>query len=207
MNTRKSIRQLTITALLVAMGIIIPMVMPKIVIGPASFTLASHVPLFIAMFFSPGIAIAVALGTAFGFFLSMPLVIALRALSHLVFAVLGALYLQKHPGILSLNGRFSLFNWKFQGFNLIIGLIHSAIEMIMVSVFFFNGSMTEAYYTEGFFYTIFILMGIGGLIHSFIDYNIAYFVGEMLSKTLDVPAFTNAKKAVQEEVMKDVPAA
>lgn len=64
------VRQLTISALLIAMGILIPMVMPKIVIGPASFTLASHVPLMIAMFFSPGMAVAVALGTAFGFFVN-----------------------------------------------------------------------------------------------------------------------------------------
>lgn len=39
-----SIRNLTISALLIGLGILIPMVMPKIVIGPASFTLASHVP-------------------------------------------------------------------------------------------------------------------------------------------------------------------
>ena len=43
------------------------MVMPRITIGPASFTLASHVPVFIAMFISPVVAIAVSLGTGFGF--------------------------------------------------------------------------------------------------------------------------------------------
>ena len=67
---KNSVRTLTISALLIGMGVIIPMVMPKIMIPPASFTLASHVPLFIALFFSPGVAIAVALGTTFGFFLS-----------------------------------------------------------------------------------------------------------------------------------------
>lgn len=45
-----SVKHLTISALLIGLGILIPMVMPKIVIGPASFTLASHVPVFIAMF-------------------------------------------------------------------------------------------------------------------------------------------------------------
>ena len=76
-----SVRQLTIGALLIAMGVIIPMVMPKIVIGPASFTLASHVPLLIAMFFSPAMAVAVALGTTFGFMINgLPFIIALRAL-------------------------------------------------------------------------------------------------------------------------------
>ena len=105
-----SIRHLTIAALLIGMGIVIPMVMPKIVIGPASFTLASHVPVFVAMFFSPAMAIAVALGTTFGFFLTLPPIIALRALSHVVFAVIGAFYLQKHPDILLKNGKPSLLN-------------------------------------------------------------------------------------------------
>ena len=62
-----SVKRLTISALLIAMGIIIPMVMPRITIGPASFTLASHVPVFIAMFISPVVAIAVSLGTGFSF--------------------------------------------------------------------------------------------------------------------------------------------
>ncbi|MDH6365677.1 niacin transporter [Enterococcus sp. PF1-24] len=197
MKTKQSVRHLTITALLTALGIIIPMVMPKIVLGPVSFTLASHVPLFIAMFFSPGMAVTVALGTAFGFFLSLPIIVALRALSHLVFAVIGALYLQKRPQILSVNGQFQLNNLRFQGFNLIIGLIHSALEMLVVSIFFFSGNMSNTYYEQGFFYTIFILMGIGGLVHSLIDYNIAYFIAAMMAKYLDIPAFTAAKKLVK----------
>lgn len=91
-----SVKHLTISALLIGLGILIPMVMPKIVIGPASFTLASHVPVFIAMFFSP-VALAVVLGTTFGFFISTTPIIALRAFSHLIFALIGASYLQKHP--------------------------------------------------------------------------------------------------------------
>ena len=46
-------RNLTITALLMALAIMIPIVMPlKVVIPPASYTLASHVPIFLAMFLS-----------------------------------------------------------------------------------------------------------------------------------------------------------
>ena len=91
---KHSVRHLTIAALLIGMGIVIPMVMPKIVIGPASFTLASHVPLFVAMFFSPGMAIAVALGTTFGFYH----ITADHCFAGIVarcFAVIGAFYLQK----------------------------------------------------------------------------------------------------------------
>ena len=194
---KNSVRSLTISALLIGMGVIIPMVMPKIMIPPASFTLASHVPIFIAMFFSPGMAITVALGTTFGFFLTTPVIIALRALSHLVFAVIGALYLQKKPGIVLKNGQFTLANWRFQGFNLLIALIHSVVEMLVVSAFFFLGNMPETYYSQGYFYTVFILMGIGGIIHSLVDYNIAYFIAGTLSKYFDIPVFTKARKASQ----------
>ena len=194
---KKSVRSLTISALLIAMGVIIPMVMPKIMIPPASFTLASHVPIFIAMFFSPGIAITVALGTTFGFFLTTPVIIALRALSHLIFAVIGSWYLQKKPEIVLKNGQFTLANWRFQSFIFVIGIIHSIAEMLVVSVFFFVGNMPETYYSEGYFYTVFILMGIGGLIHSLVDYNIAYFVAGTLSKYFDIPVFTKAKQVSQ----------
>ncbi|KAF1298837.1 hypothetical protein BAU15_14230 [Enterococcus sp. JM4C] len=198
---KNSVRQLTITALLIAMGIIIPLVMPKIMIPPASFTLASHVPLFIAMFFSPGVAIAVALGTAFGFFLSAPVIIALRALSHIVFALVGAWFLQMRPDIVLVDGKFSLGNLRFQSFNLVIGIIHSVFEMLVVSAFFFMGNMPDSYYADGYFYTVFVLMGIGGLIHSLVDYNIAYFVAGTLSKHFDVPIFTKAKTSNRGQVL------
>ena len=132
-----SVKRLTISALLIAMGIIIPMVMPRITIGPASFTLASHVPVFIAMFISPVVAIAVSLGTGFGFFLSATPIIALRALSHLIFAVIGAVILQKHPEILiNKEGKFTLLNGKLQLFNVGIGVIHSAAELVVVSLLY-----------------------------------------------------------------------
>ncbi|GGC94544.1 hypothetical protein [Enterococcus wangshanyuanii] len=196
---KNSVRQLTIAALLVAMGIIIPMVMPRITIGPASFTLASHVPLFLAMFFSPGVAVAVSLGTGFGFFLSATPIIALRALSHLLFATIGALYLQKHPTIVLSKHKVVFFNGRFQLFNLVIGLIHSAAELAVVSVFYTMGNMPETYYTQGYMYSIFLLMGLGGLIHSLIDYNIAYFVANALSKQFDLPIFSQAKKMEKEK--------
>jgi niacin transporter len=195
---KHSVRHLTIAALLVAMGIIIPMAMPRITVGPASFTLASHVPLFLAMFFSPAVAIAVALGTGFGFFLSATPIIALRAMSHLLFAAVGAFYLQKHPTIVLTKNKFVLFNGKFQLFNVGIGLIHSAAELAVVSVFYTMGNLPETYYSQGYMYSIFLLMGFGGLIHSLVDYNIAYFVANALSKQFDLPVFTQARKIEQQ---------
>ena len=190
-----SVKRLTISALLIAMGIIIPMVMPRITIGPASFTLASHVPVFIAMFISPVVAIAVSLGTGFGFFLSATPIIALRALSHLIFAVIGAVILQKHPEILiNKEGKFTLLNGKLQLFNVGIGVIHSAAELVVVSVFYTMGNLPGTYYTAGFMYSTFLLMGVGGLIHSLVDFSIAYFLASTLSKHVDIPTFTEAKQ-------------
>lgn len=180
---KNSVRQLTIAALLIAMGVIIPMVMPKIVIGPASFTLASHVPLFIAMFFSVPVTIAVAIGTTFGFLLNgLPFIITLRALSHIVFSLIGAYYLQKHPDIV-------LSPKKFQLFSFLIAVVHSAVELVVVVGFLFGGQLQ----VEGnIYYFLFVLMGVGGIVHSMIDYNIAYFVAKALGRGFDIPVISKA---------------
>ena len=86
----KNINQLVLAGVLCGIGIVVPMLMPKIVIGPMSFTLASHVAIFIAMFISPKLAAVVCLGTTLGFFMTTPVIIALRAASHICFALLGA---------------------------------------------------------------------------------------------------------------------
>ncbi|WP_159722598.1 hypothetical protein [Enterococcus sp. CSURQ0835] len=190
-----SVRNLTISALLIGLGILIPLVMPKVVVPPASFTLASHVPVFIAMFFSPAMAVAVTLGTAFGFFISTSPIIALRALSHIVFAVVGAYYLRKHPEIVFKDGKFTLANGRFQLFNFLIALLHSAVEMLVVSAFYFMGNMPDTFYSQGYLYTIFVLMGVGGAIHSLVDYNIAYFIAGALYKHFNLPIFDQATKA------------
>ncbi len=188
---KMSVREITIGALLIALAILIPNVMPKVVIGPASFTLGSHVPLFIAMFFSPLLAVMVAIGTTIGFFMSsLPIIITLRAASHLVFAVLGAWYLQKHPETVLTKGKFQLVNPRFQLYNLVIGLIHSAVEVLVVLAF---NLVDSGSYQGGAFYFFFVLMGIGGLIHSLVDYNIAYFVTAAVSKQFTIPVFTAAK--------------
>ena len=77
MNTRKKTQFMTMTALLTAIAILIPIVMPfKIVIPPASYTLGSHIAIFIAMFLSPLMAVFVILASSFGFLMAgYPMVI------------------------------------------------------------------------------------------------------------------------------------
>lgn len=171
MENRNQATKLTITALLMAIAIIIPVIMPvKVVIGPASYTLASHVPIFIAMFFSPSIAILVNLGATVGFFIGgFPIVIVLRALSQVVFVYIGAKILEKNQ-----NKILSSF-WKSQLFSLGIGLIHALGEMIIVSLFFF-GFIGVTDTSNGFFYTVFLLVGVGTLVHSMVDFFIAQYI-------------------------------
>ena len=63
----KNVRFMTLTALLTAIAIFIAIAMPlKLVIPPASYTLGSHVAIFIAMFINPWMAIFVVLGSSYG---------------------------------------------------------------------------------------------------------------------------------------------
>ena len=139
--------QLALAGMLIAVGIIIPTFSPiKIIIEPASFTRASHVPVFLAMFISPAMGVAVSLGTTLGFFLGgFPLTVVLRALTHVIFALAGALYLKKND--------------------------YQLIDSVKKSLpFYINGSMPQANYDKGFFVSIFLLVGVGSVIHSMFDF-------------------------------------
>ena len=68
---QEKIQKMCIAALLCAVGILVPMISPvKVTLEPMSFTLASHVALFLAMFVSPAVALAVSVGTTLGFLLA-----------------------------------------------------------------------------------------------------------------------------------------
>lgn len=181
-NQMNRIKTMTIAALLCAVGILIPMYFPKIIIGPASFTLASHVPIFIAMFISPTVAISVAIITTFGFFIAgFPLVIVLRALTHLLFAALGS-YLLKRKGTL-LNNMKTAILYSFG-----ISLLHALAEVVVVTFFFFGGKVSEAFLESGYVKSVLLMIGVGGLIHSMVDLSIAVFVWMPLQQVLSIPA-------------------
>lgn len=162
-------KSLAISGLLTALGILIPIIFAPyaIRIEPvASYTIASHVPVMIAMFLSPAIAAFVAIGTALGFLMTTTPVIFARALSHLVFATFGAFYIRNHTDILSKPTKAVIFN-------LVIGFIHALCEVLVVLIFF--NSTQEVM-------TIILFTGIGGFIHSLIDFTIASVVVKRLPK-------------------------
>jgi niacin transporter len=170
-----SVYKMCAAALLIAIGFLIPLFSPvKFVLEPASFTLASHVSIFIAMFISPLIAVIVALGTTLGFFIAFSPVIALRAASHVIFAVLGAYYLQQHKNLINQP-------LQSQAFSFVIGIIHSVCEIMVVTWFYIGGSMSAGFYQQGFVRSIILLMGVGGLVHSMVDFAIALIVVKALT--------------------------
>lgn len=176
----KKLYRLVIAALLCAVGILIPMFSPiKITIDPASFTLASHVAIFLAMFVSPGVAAAVSIGTTLGFFLAgFPITVVMRAASHIVFALVGARYIQKHAEAALHPAKPANLVFSF-----LIGALHGLCEVLIILPFYFGGSMA-AYQAKGFLVSIVLLVGVGSILHSMIDLAIASIIWAPLRQAL-----------------------
>ncbi len=175
MNSNFKTKDMVISALLIAIGILIPMVFTgfpfRWVVGPYSATLMAHVPVIIAMFISPMTAILTAVGTTIGFFFTAPLVIAVRAASHIVFAILGALFINKGMKVLPLC--------------LTTGVIHSVLEGIVVMIFFTGGLSTPA---EGYSIAALVWITIlGTFVHHCVDFAISYGVGKGLARAKMLP--------------------
>lgn len=179
MNKQMNTTKITITALLMAIAVLLPAIMPiKIVIGPASFTLASHVPIFLAMFLSPGIGLMVALGATVGFFIAgFPLVIVFRAFTHVLFAYIGGKIIEKRSTKVIEDFKSSLL------LSFTIGFIHALAETVIVSLFFF-GIIGVTDTSNGFLYTVILLVGVGTLIHSMVDFLIAQYLWKALGDRL-----------------------
>lgn len=188
MSTTKKIHTMALSALLIAVGVVIPMFMPiKLVIPPASFTLASHVAIIVAMFVSPFVAITVALGTTLGFLLGgFPIAVVLRALSHVVWAAFGAWYLKRDSELFQSRKKSLMFIFM-------IGLLHAICEVIIILPLYFSHALPEANYAQGFLYSIFTLVGVGTLIHSTVDFVISLGVWKVLVKANSVSSISTVK--------------
>jgi niacin transporter len=190
MNSKNSIQKMTIAAALSAIGIVIPMFAPKLILEPASYTLASHVPIFIAMFISPYVAISVALISALGFLLAgiYPIAVVLRALSHIVFVAIGSFMLKKNPRLLSSVKGSVLFG-------LLMAVIHSVSEVTVVTLFYWGDHMSSAYYDKGYLTSVILLVGAGTIVHSMIDFTIAGMVWKPLQRIINIPVSVGGRRA------------
>ena len=146
-------RNLTITALLMALAIMIPIVMPlKVVIPPASYTVASHVPIFLAGF---------------------PLIIVMRAATHIFFALFGAWYLKNHMEVLS-NAL------SFVTFNFVCAIIHAVGEVVACLLFYTTTTLPNI----DLMYVVFVLVGGGAFVHSMVDGYISLYIYKAIPKSI-----------------------
>jgi len=91
-------KELAVGGLLTALAIIIPLAFGGVlgvVVGPYSATLASHVPMLLAMLVSPFAAVMVGLGSAFGFLIRLGPVVGARAAMHALAGYAGAKLIQR----------------------------------------------------------------------------------------------------------------
>lgn len=168
--------KLTVTGLLISVGIIIPYTFPRIHLGVASYTLASHVVIFVAMFISPRVSLAVAAGTTLGFFLGgMPIIIVLRAFSHLLWAFCGSVYLRQVPATIQSTVKLRIFS-------VVIGALHGILEFFTVILFFRLTTFPNDFNLWWFV----VFVGLGTFVHSLVDFELALLVVTPLAK---IPTF------------------
>ncbi|MDV4150053.1 ECF transporter S component [Clostridium sp. AL.422] len=158
MESSNRIRKMVFAAVLTAIAIIIPTQFGflKIVLGPFTATIASHVPMFLAMLISPSVAIFVGLGSALGFFITAPAVVAARAAMHIVVGYVGALIINK--------------NKNFKKAIILTAPIHGILEGLAVIPFGVSA------------YEFIVVVVIGTILHHLVDGVLSYSLATALAK-------------------------
>ena len=153
-------KDLAIGGLLAAVSVMIPLLFAgtplSLIIPPFSTTIASHVPVMLAMAISPAVAVFVGVGSAIGFAMRLPMVIAARALMHAIFGGVGAYAYKK--------------GMPFWMVFIITMPLHGLLEALVVLPFGF--SLSEA----------FIVTGLGTMMHHAVDAAISLAVYQTLLK-------------------------
>ncbi len=155
-GARYNAKIVVLSGLFIALGILIPMVMPiKWIDGVFSATLASHVPVMLAMFINPFVAIAVSLGTALGFLIQLGPVVAIRAALHVLFAVVGAIMIKKERPMYLII--------------IVTLLLHTLSDMGIVYILFLTMGINLKGLSLSYTMTV---IGIGTSIHHLVDFAI-----------------------------------
>ena len=161
-------KDLVATALLTTIAIIIPLLVPiKVVIPPFSATLASHVPLMLAMFINPAAALFVALGSALGFLFALGPIVAARAAMHVFFVVAGSYMLKR---------RCNIFFVAF-----VTLLLHTLSDMFIVYVLFEAFGQTAILKENTMQYAQYVIAA-GTSLHHIMDFLIAMVIYIPLSR-------------------------
>lgn len=150
-------RELVLGGLFTALSLLIPLVLGpylRVIVGPFSATLASHVPLFLGAFISPWVGMIVGAASAFGFLITMGPVIAARAASHILVGWVAGIILQrKKPFSLAILASLP---------------VHAGLEALIVIPFGFS------VYDWG------LVVGVGTALHHLVDGALALAVIRLL---------------------------
>ena len=68
-------------------------------------------------------------------------------------------------------------------FSFLIGILHGVGEVLIILPFSFGGSMA-AYEAKGFFVSVILLVGVGTVVHSMVDYGIASVIWSPLRQVI-----------------------
>ncbi|MGI6225076.1 MAG: ECF transporter S component [Peptococcales bacterium] len=154
------IKELVLGALLTALALLIPLAFGGflgVTLPPFSATLASHVPVMLAMTVNPLVAFIVGAGSAFGFLIKLGPIVGARALMHVIFAVFGAIIIKK--------------GWSLRNTLIFTLPIHALSEAFIVIPFGFS------LYDAG------VVIGVGTALHHGIDAAITMGVYGLLTTT------------------------
>ncbi|MBE7022141.1 MAG: hypothetical protein E7414_02855 [Ruminococcaceae bacterium] len=156
-----SIKSITIAGLLTALAIVVPLFMPKLPVPqPFSVTPASHLAVILAMFVSPFTVICTVIGSTIAFFAVLGPVVAMRAFSHIIFALVGCYLIKKRYNLVLII--------------VVTALLHALGEVAVVFVFSLFGMADAAVY---------FLWGVTGgitVLHHCFDFVIALVVYKAL---------------------------
>ena len=73
-----------------------------------------------------------------------------------------------------------------------IGLLHGISEVLIVMPFYFGNNMNSAYYAKGFLVSVVLLVGVGTVVHSMIDFYLAQAIWKPVTKAVKLPTEKNA---------------
>ena len=174
-------QKVVISAMLVALSAVIAMYSPKIPLGMFTATFASHVPTIIAMFISPAVAALTVVGSVLGFAVAFPGMpyVPVRAATHIIFAVVGAIMIQRKVRIPIVI--------------LVTLILHPLAEVWSVNLFelFFPNIKVKLPAGVSFKNAMEVIVGVGTAIHHMIDFAISLAILGALSKSKAMKNFTS----------------
>lgn len=158
-------KDIALAAVLTAISILIPAYMPSIPFDPAgamTVTPFSHLPIFIASFINPVVAVFTCGGTVLGFFIkgANPVVL-VRAASHIIFALVCSFIMQKGKGYRGLS---------FYALCGIVTVLHAAAEILVAALAVYLGFLIPPNNQKAVFYVL-VTVGLLTAGHSIFDYS------------------------------------